>query len=240
MIGVIVPARDEAQSIARCVASIMTAASHLDLDGEQVVVIVVADHCQDQTADIARRCGAQVLQAPSPGGVGVARATGAQHALQAGARWLATTDADTCVPPDWLARQLATGAEVVCGTVEVEDWSGYPPEMAQAFMQHEQGVRAHRHVHGANMGICARRYVLSGGFGTLACGEDVALVEAAVRSGARVAWPVDLVVTTSSRKQARAPGGFSSFLIALESRLSDVLVAPVAGEPDHDRVASVP
>ena len=50
--------------------------------------------------------------------------------------WLATTDADTAVPPGWLRRQLEyadAGWDVVLGTVTVTDWGGHPPHVPVAF-----------------------------------------------------------------------------------------------------------
>lgn len=55
MIAVTVPARDEAEHIGACLQSLAAAASNPRLDGEAVMVIVVADDCQDDTAARFRR-----------------------------------------------------------------------------------------------------------------------------------------------------------------------------------------
>jgi hypothetical protein len=47
-------------------------------------------------------------------------------------------------------------------------------------------------------------------------GEDVALVNALLASGASVAWSALPRVTTSARKMARAHGGFAHFLAGLD------------------------
>lgn len=66
--------------------------------------------------------------------------------------WLATTDADTVVPPGWLRRQVGhadQGWDVVLGTVSVADWSEHPPHVQAAFAaRYESGARPHPHVHG--------------------------------------------------------------------------------------------
>jgi SAM-dependent methyltransferase len=52
--------------------------------------------------------------------------------------WLATTDADTVVPPGWLRRQLSyagRGWDVVLGTVEVADWAEHLPQASDLTVQ---------------------------------------------------------------------------------------------------------
>jgi hypothetical protein len=67
--------------------------------------------------------------------------------------WLATTDADSLMPPDWLARQLryaADGWEAVAGTVAVTDWTGHAPGTAAEYARQYGVYRgSHPHVHGA-------------------------------------------------------------------------------------------
>ncbi len=105
--------------------------------------------------------------------VGVARAAGfaAVLAREAGRpaeqMWLATTDADSTVPADWLAEQLrlaAKGAEVVAGTVRVQDWSEQPAAARDRFHAgYGRPGRGHLHVHGANLGMSATAYLDAGG-----------------------------------------------------------------------------
>jgi glycosyltransferase involved in cell wall biosynthesis len=215
MIAVIVPAHDEAHTIGRCLASIAIAAADPRLRGERVVVVVALDACRDHTEEICAEFGALtvVLDARC---VGSARSAAAAHALAQGARWIASTDADTVVPPDWLARQLSCGADAFCGVVEVADWLDYPERVRTAFNGRESAQDGHRHVHGANLGVSASAYRAAGGFAALRTGEDVALVEALACSGADIAWLARPVVATSARRTARAPHGFSGFLRALE------------------------
>jgi glycosyltransferase involved in cell wall biosynthesis len=112
MLGIVIPAHNEQAVIVQCLAVVKKAAQHPGLCGEAVEILVVLDHCTDLTA-------AHVAQAQVAGleiearNVGVARALGAEAMLARGARWLAFTDADTQVAPDWLAEQLALQADAV-------------------------------------------------------------------------------------------------------------------------------
>ncbi|RZJ12289.1 MAG: glycosyltransferase, partial [Haliea sp.] len=186
MIGVVVPAHDEEHYIAASLRALQRAAASPRLQ-EEVLIVVVLDACSDRTGDIARSMGIETLQT-SARNVGVARAAGARHCLDAGARWLAFTDADTVVHPDWLAEQLRHGSDAVCGTVAVDDWSGYESAMRQHFQATYTDAEGHRHIHGANLGVSAEAYLRAGGFQPLASSEDVALVAALQASGAAIVW----------------------------------------------------
>ena len=76
------------------------------------------------------------------------------------------TDADTRVPPHWLAAQVRLaeeGADVVVGTVEPD-----PAELDQLALGHwrsRHDLREdHPHVHGANLGFTLAAYDRVGGF----------------------------------------------------------------------------
>lgn len=97
-------------------------------------VIVVADARTDRTAEVARRCGAIVIEVAARN-VGAARAAGVRDLLHRGVSWVATTDADTLVPPGWITDQLryaARGWDAIAGTVTVADWSDHPPRRPAA------------------------------------------------------------------------------------------------------------
>lgn len=221
MIAVIVPAHDEAAVIGRCLASIALASADPRLRDEPVLVVVALDTCSDHTAAVCAEHGAVTVRVEARC-VGAARAAAASHALAQGARWIASTDADTAVPADWLWRQLHCGADAFCGAVEVTDWLDYPDPVRSTFTEREAVRDGHRHIHGANLGMSAAAYLAAGGFAALATGEDVALVDALAGSGASIAWLAQPTVATSARRTARAPHGFSSFLRALEREVLDV------------------
>ena len=219
-----VPAHDEEALLPACLAALRQAAGAVSI---LVHVLVVADTCSDRTADIARASGAHVISICARN-VGAARAAGMTELLRltAGcdpaATWLATTDADTVVPPGWLRRQLEyanTGWDVVLGTVTVTDWDGHPPHVPHAFEAlYGYGTRPHPHVHGANLGIRASAYLAASGFPPLRTAEDHALLAAAAEAGRPVLQAGDIEVETSARRQARAPRGFSYLLRTLGDR----------------------
>ncbi|GAA3422465.1 glycosyltransferase [Streptosporangium vulgare] len=140
-VGVVVPARDEEELLPACLASLDLAGRMIP--GVAVHLIVVADTCGDRTASIAARAGATVVEGTMTN-VGQARLAGTQvllrrtRGLDPATVWVATTDADTLVPPCWLGRQLrhaAQGWEAIVGTVTVTDWSGYPSWCRTAYAE---------------------------------------------------------------------------------------------------------
>lgn len=223
MIGVVIPAHDEQDHIAACLGAVLLAARSPLLFGEPVHVVVALDACGDATAAVAHDAGVATVSVQARN-VGVARAAGAEACLAAGARWLAFTDADTLVAPDWLAAQLRLRSDAVCGTVAVRDWGDYSPAMRRRYARHYRDADGHRHIHGANLGVSAAAYRRAGGFPPLASSEDVALVDALTAIGASIAWSAAPRVATSARKDFRAPEGFGATLLRIDAQQ---VVAPV-------------
>lgn len=221
-VGVVVPAHDEEKMLPACLAALWRAVAQIP--HIPVHLIVVADSCRDRTAERARQAGATTI-AIHARSVGAARAAGMRAVLRAAAHthpsatWLATTDADTVVAPDWLARQIHhanQGWEAVTGTIAVTDWSEHPPHMPVVFAaryRHDTG--SHPHVHGANLGVNAEAYLDAGGFPPLRTGEDHALVGRLAAAGRRILPATDVTVVTSARRAARAPRGFGHLLTTL-------------------------
>ncbi|AVT01148.1 glycosyltransferase [Paracidovorax avenae] len=227
MIGIVVPVHDEEECLDGCLRALRVAAAHPRLRGEGVEIVVALDACSDRSADIARRHRVTAL-ALERRNVGAARAAGARAALDAGARWLGFTDADSTVAPDWIASQLALASDVVCGTVEVRDWGGYSGEVQQRYLAAYSDAPGHRHIHGANLGVASGAYVQAGGFPELCTGEDVALVRALEASGASIAWTDRPRVVTSARRRWRAPDGFGAYLAGLAGLSGPVAMASAA------------
>lgn len=110
---VVVPAYDEAARIGATLAALR---AQTDRDFH---LLVVDNGSADQTAEIARRAGAEVI-AEAEKGVGCAVDTGFRYAAENGAVLLARTDADCLPRPGWLAAarsSFAAGAEMVCGRI---------------------------------------------------------------------------------------------------------------------------
>ncbi|PRZ42255.1 glycosyl transferase family 2 [Antricoccus suffuscus] len=213
-IVVVIPAHNEEDLLESCLVSVRTAALHSSVP---VDTIVVADSCTDRTAEIAARFG-QVLQVAHRN-VGAARRAGFRAVKGPHSIWMATTDADSVVPNDWLSSHMMhaeAGVELLAGTVQVTNWGAFPAEVQRDYERRYRMALPSTRIHGCNLGFDGRRYVSIGEFAPLALHEDVDLVHRFVEAGARVVWSDESPVVTSSRRTSRAPGGFATHLTSLE------------------------
>lgn len=228
MIGVAVPVHNEEALLGDCLGALRVASEHAALAREPVVILAVMDSCTDGSASIAASFGIETL-CVNERNVGASRAAGARWLLDKGARWLSCTDADTVVSPSWIADQLALASDAVCGTVDVRDWTGHEglPGLEVAFRHQYSDLDGHSHIHGANLGVCATAYLKAGGFSPIRSSEDVALVQALQKIGARIAWSAKPRVATSARLEARAPRGFGHAL----SVMARALCVPLPATP---------
>lgn len=223
--AVVVPAHNEQELLPSCLRALYRARRAAECRGLTVLTVVVADACTDLTAEIARAAGAVVAESDARN-AGAARALGSAVALGrlCAARftpdevYLAHTDADSVVRPDWLLRHIAraaAGYDGVVGGIRVADWSLRPPGTSRLFHRAGRAEPDYERIYGANLGVRADVYLRIGGFPPLTVGEDRALVDALAQVGARLAHDGSLTVTTSARVSSRAPGGFSDYLTAL-------------------------
>lgn len=237
---VVVPAHNEEDRIGACVEALGRAAAHPRLDAVATRLVVVIDACDDATA--WRAAGALASLGPrdprlttsvvtvSVRNVGLARAFGAAHAfrelgpIDEETVWLATTDADSVVPEDWLAHHLDLrhdGAEGCAGMVVVDSWREHQPATREVF-ERRYWPRGrldfeHSHVHGTNLGVSMAAYLEAGGFPGVVTGEDHALWRALAGANRRlVATPIAPVMT-SGRRKGRSPAGFADLLANLLS-----------------------
>lgn len=225
--AVVVPAHDEAALLPACLASIAVAGAAV-VGRAQVSTFVVADACADATAAVAQAHGAEVIEV-SYRNVGAARASGVVAALGAPGlapaqrTWLASTDADTVVPPDWLGHQLDladAGFVAVAGVVRVDSFVDHPAGTESAFAAHyatEPGA-PHTHVHGANIAARADAYLRAGGWEALGLAEEHDLWRRLRAAGERCLATTTLWVTTSGRAKSRSDGGFADLLAGLVER----------------------
>lgn len=223
-VGVVVPAHDEQSWIGSCLTALRAAADVVEVP---VDIVVVADACSDATVDVVRSCGIEPVQIRARN-VGIARAVGwdvvARDPDRARVTWLATTDADTIVPVDWLQRMLDhadDGWDAVVGTVRVRGWAAAGRSQAVQDAWQARYARTRDHVHGANLGIRASCYAAVGGVPARSLAEDAGLVAALRKADARLLHATDLPVLTSARSSSRAPGGFASYLDALGDDVPD-------------------
>lgn len=212
---VMIPARDEEALIGRCLESVLVARDLVEIP---VRVVVVADGCLDATAHVARGYPGVLVVEIDSSNVGTARATAARAALSLvvadPARvWMANTDADSVVPPNWLAEQVRladSGTDVMIGTVRPE-FDDLTDEQVRAWRATHLAGEANGHVHGANLGIRASIYLKSGGYDAVPEHEDVELV-AKLRHVGRAVACATCEVVTSGRAVGRTPGGYARHL----------------------------
>jgi glycosyltransferase involved in cell wall biosynthesis len=227
-VGIVVPARNEEETIAACIESIRRAcaAAH---DAVESWIVVVSDHSSDRSAARARSAlgpYGEVIECDVRS-AGAARRLGCEaalahfHAVPRERLWLANTDADTFVTADWLSVQLTAaeqGAAAVAGIVVLDERAVHEARAREVFKRTYLTERdTHSHVHGANLGLRADAYLETGGWSLLRLAEDHCLWRRLRQNGWRVISPTNSVVTTSGRLKGRAVGGFADTL----SRLVD-------------------
>ncbi len=227
-IGIVIPAHNEAVTITKCLAAVQAAVEQLP-STITATVLVVLDSCSDDTLALVKRAQVQSAGDERTGihylccdyrCVGQVRDLGIRHAIASGATWIACTDADSVVPPDWLIQQVAhikdQPTDMICGVVSVDSWAHLTPKTRQAYVTHYQDMMGHRHIHGANLSFSSDAYLAVDGFAPLPCHEDVDLVKKFETQGYMITWSNRVRVITSSRLLARATEGFAAFLANLE------------------------
>lgn len=242
-IAVAVPVRNEAADIGRCLAALDAAAARHDAP---VSVVALANNCTDDSLGVLarwpmRRAGFhwRAVSLPPPHAhAGWAR----RLALDAGADMLAragdlllSTDADTEVAPDWIARTVAhvdDGAAAVAGRALTRraERAALGPRAADRlnllgrYFTALDALRArgapdpldpwprHYFEGGASIALTLGLYRRIGGAPTPPVAEDRALFDAVRAAGVRVRHPLDVRVFTSCRLAGRAPGGMADAL----------------------------
>jgi len=125
-LAVVIPAHDESLNIANSVRSLFLCTRPLSLYGFEIVV--VADNCTDDTATVAKRSGARVIERTdqSRRGKGYALQYGFDQLLSEGFDAVLVIDADTVVEPNLLVEVIgvlesgAAGAQTRYGVLNPE------------------------------------------------------------------------------------------------------------------------
>lgn len=224
-VAVLIPARNEEVLLARCLESVIRASDLLPAIIKATIVLV-SDSSTDRTAEIAYQiigASGSILHTRA-GTVGTARALAASYVIERATAplssvWLANTDADCIVSRKWLIDQIdlaSSGIEAVAGIIAVDSFEEHGPEVPARFRAsytiHADGT--HPHIHGANFGVRADRYLDAGGWANLKTAEDHDLWGRLRRAGVRLVSSAQLQVVTSGRRVGRAPNGFASALEA--------------------------
>jgi glycosyltransferase involved in cell wall biosynthesis len=230
---VVIPARDEQQTVAAAVRAVLTSGRSVPGD-VALEVVVVADACDDATAVRARHAGAHVVEIGA-GNVGAARRIGCEWALarpgDPSRLWLATTDADSVVPAGWLPAQLEASrcADLFLGTIRLSDVDhGRHAAWGADYALRADGA-AHGHVHGASLGVRGSAYLAVGGFHDLPAHEDADLVGRLLAQGIAPVWDDCVPVMTSARHVSRVPEGVGADLAA--SSIAPTRLVPTDPRP---------
>jgi len=229
---VVVPARDEELRIGACLAALV---GQVEILPEEYELIVVLDRCEDDTEGVVERFrerpgGPAIHVVPGPGqGAGQARATGMDIACArlegAGRRdgLLASTDADSVVASDWIARQLeamANGAEAIGGEIHLDpvEAAALPDGVLErraadlAVRVEEAALRGpaeHAHFSGASLGVTPRAYRQAGGMAWMAALEDQELEDRLHGVGVEIHRLRPVSVVTAARTEGRAERGLA-------------------------------
>ena len=164
-LAVVIPAHDEAGTIARCVHSIAACAVP---DSLETQVVVVADNCTDATADYARTAGARVLVRTDPArrAKGFALEFAFQILIDEGFDAVVVIDADSIVDSNFLLESvqlLRAGADGVQARYLVlnSDASSRTRLMNVALMAFNVLRARGRHRLGLSVGISGNGFSLS-------------------------------------------------------------------------------
>ena len=248
LVSVIIPAKNEVVNLPATLAAL---AAQIDLSGQPLPphsfeVIVLANNCTDRTADVVRQQArrfphlalhaAELCLPPAKAHVGRARrllmdaACARLEQVGCPAGIIASTDADTCVAPTWLAAtqaEILAGADAVGGRIltwptgraecpvrrlEVRD-AAYRVLCArlEALLDPapaDPWPRHHQHF-GASLALTIRAYRRAGGLPKVRFLEDEALWQALRRHDLRLRHSPEVLVRTSARRQGRVEVGLS-------------------------------
>jgi glycosyltransferase involved in cell wall biosynthesis len=234
---VAIPAMNEAERIGGCLASLAE-----QIYAPSFLTVVLANNCTDQTAAIAQAWsknlpGLHVVQQTFPSDqshAGAARRCVMEYAarLCTDDGFLLTTDADTQVPPNWIAanlKALAAGADAVAGRAIID------PIEARLIPRHLHELDAiecayaalldeihsfinpdpcdpwprHDEHSGASIAVRRAAWEAVGGIPLQPTGEDRAFFASLRRMGARIRHAPDIAVIVSGRLEGRAAGGMA-------------------------------
>lgn len=233
LLHVVMPARNEEQLVGPALIALDGAIETLHRVAPRMRsrATIVLDRSTDRTADVALAHGIDTLFVDY-GRVGATRHAGVVRAteqaslstpgIDAERVWIASTDADSEVPGDWLVEQLRLAADhdLVVGQVRPDGIDLDPRTLLEWERRHSTALsEAHRGVYGANLSFRLSTYWSVGGFAPISEHEDVGLVDAIRRAGHRWTYGDGAPVVTSARLRGRTSGGFAGYLRTLQSQL---------------------
>lgn len=198
LISVVIPAYNEGKFIENTLRSI------LNQTIKEFELIVVDNNSSDKTGDVARSFGARVIVEKKKG-VAWARQTGFMHAK---GRIIATTDADTVVPENWLETIIkehekkgvvAFGGlnRLYSGPVTARAATRY---LSTVYWWVDKVLSGGWNMLGSNMSVSKEAFLNINGFRTdLKLGEDVDLSQR-IKTQGKVVLSSDFLVFSSGRR----------------------------------------
>jgi hypothetical protein len=253
---VVLPARNEQHFLPRALDALRL---QYDLNGEPLPqasyeVVLLLNNCTDASQAVAedyqqRYCAFPLHVAtcdltPDQAHVGTARRLlmdtayyRLQH-VETSSPAILSTDADTVVTPDWIARNLASiraGADVVGGVINLfpEDLLALEEKDGGTYLAYQRDRQFQRLVaqleflldpdpadpwprhlehFGASLACTTSIYALAGGLPPVNPLEDVAFIDALRKVGARIRHCPETCIYTSGRLDGRAQVGLSGQL----------------------------
>jgi cellulose synthase/poly-beta-1,6-N-acetylglucosamine synthase-like glycosyltransferase len=213
---VVIPAHNEENGIAACVASLLACETGI----HHVTLVVIADNCSDQTAARARAAGANVLERHNleQRGKGYALDHAFSILLPEGYDAFLIVDADTAVQPNFIAitaAAFAQGAEAL----QCRYLAGNPEESIRARLMHVAWLAFNilrlrgREYWGLSVGILGNGFGLSRAtleqvpFDAGSIAEDLEYHLRLVKSGRRVRYCEETTVWSAVPNQGRAAAG---------------------------------
>ena len=237
---VAVPVRDEAERIGACLDAV---SAQEGLPPGAAAIVLLVNNSSDGTVDVVRRLAPalphplRMIERNSPdANAGWAR----RGAMDAAADWLEeagatdgvvlTTDADSRVPPNWIAHNLATiaaGADAVAGQIALDaaDEARLPASLRERGLLEETYERlltelsaridperhdpwpTHWTQSGASLAVTLAAYRRVDGMPPIALGDDRAFISRLRAADLVVRHTPAIVVATSGRLEGRAKGG---------------------------------
>lgn len=240
---VAIPVRNEAERIAACLHAIDT---QTGIPPGSLGVVLFLNNCTDATeaivADLVPRMSVPV-RVTHVEYAGAHAGWARREAMNRAAEWLGedgmilSTDADSRVPPDWVARNRAAldrGADAVAGRIQLDPeerallppslhWRGdrediYSDLLTEAEARIDPDPHdpwpCHRTTIGATLSVSVAAYRAVGGMPAIALGEDGAFVALLLAQGLHVRHDPAILVTVSGRLVGRAPGGVADTIRA--------------------------
>ncbi len=204
-VTVVVPVRDRADQLARCLSGLR--------DGPEVIVVDDGSLRPDAVEDVVRAAGARLIRRAVNGGPAAARNTGLAHAAS---EVVAFVDSD-CVPrPGWIEALLAHFADPAVAAVAPRIVADSPGRGALATYEAsrsalDMGARESIVRPGAGVGyvpsaaLLVRRAAVGRGFDeSMRVGEDVDLVWRLSATGHHVRYDPSVTVAHQHRTRPRS------------------------------------